>query len=182
VTFDKPTPDSRKKSMLIARITIGSLLVIMIVLTWYKMGVPGVRQGFKESFTMFGSILPSMIPGFMLAGFIQLLLPSETISRWMGQESGFRGILIGTVAGAVTPGGPFTHFPIVATFLTKGAAVGAVCAYIASWALLGVNRILVWELPLLGPQIAFIRIASCIFVPPVVGILGQALYNRLHHG
>ena len=126
-------------------------------------------------------VLPHLILGFALAGFLTVLLPSEVIVRLMGEGTGLRGLLFGTLAGALTPGGPFTHFPILASFLSKGAAVGPVCAYIAAWALLGLNRFLVWELPILGPHVAFARVISSLWVPPVVGWLGMACHRWLRH-
>ena len=71
----------------------------------------------------------------------------------------------------LTPGGPFTHFPILASFLAKGAGTGPICAYIASWALIGVNRIIVWELPILGPRIVVARVLASFAFPPVIGWL-----------
>ena len=95
----------------------------------------------------------------------------------MGDETGVRGLLVGTVAGMLTPGGPFTHFPILASFLSKGAAVGPVCAYIAAWALIGLNRFVVWELPILGPRVAGVRLLSSLAVPPIVGWFGGWLFR-----
>ena len=79
----------------------------------------------------------------------------------------------------LTPGGPFTHFPILASFLAKGATVGPVSAYIAAWSLIGVNRIIVWELPLLGPQITLARVLASLWVPPLVGWLAGWLFRAL---
>lgn len=126
---------------------------------------------------LFLSVLPNLVLGFALAGFLHVLLPSELIVKLMGHESGIKGLFIGTLAGTLTPGGPFTHFPILASFLAKGAGVGPVCAYIAAWALLGLNRFLVWELPILGSQIALARLASSVWFPPIIGWFGATLYR-----
>jgi len=156
---------------------VGSLVVIAAVIAWRTGGPAKVGEALGSGAKLFVSILPSLILGVALAGFLYVLIPSETIGGWLGEESGLRGLLVGTVAGALTPGGPFTHFPIVASFLSKGAGVGPVCAYIAAWALLGVNRFLVWELPILGSQIALTRLVSSVWVPPLVGWLGAMLYR-----
>lgn len=158
---------------------IGTLVAICAVLTWRTGGPQRVGQALASGGGLFLAVLPNLILGFSLAGFLHVLIPSELISQWMGHNSGLRGLLVGTVGGMLTPGGPFTHFPILASFLAKGAAAGPVCAYIAAWALLGLNRFVVWELPILGPRIALARFASSVAVPPLVGWMGGWLYRVL---
>ena len=79
-----------------------------------------------------------------------------------------------TVAGSLTPGGPLTSFPVVIALYAAGANKGALVAYITSWAMIGIQRIIVWELPLLGPDITFIRVSASMLLPIIAGIL--ALY------
>ena len=49
-------------------------------------------------------LLPVLILAFFLAGLVEVLLPKELLTHWVGGESGFKGILIGTCLGAVAPG------------------------------------------------------------------------------
>jgi uncharacterized membrane protein YraQ (UPF0718 family) len=156
---------------------VGMLACLAAVAAWRTGGAHRVGQGLLSGANLFVSVLPNLILGFTLAGFLYVILPQDLIVRWMGHESGLRGLFIGTAAGMLTPGGPFTHFPILASFLSKGAAVGPVCAYIAAWALIGVNRIIVWELPILGPRITLVRFLASLGVPPLVGWLGGWLYR-----
>ena len=167
------------QSMWRSWLLIGTLVLVCAAAAWRTGGPPRIGQALASGGSLFLSVLPNLILGFTLAGFLHVLLPAELISRWMGQGSGIRGLFIGTAAGMLTPGGPFTHFPILASFLSKGAAVGPVCAYIAAWALIGLNRFLVWELPILGPQIALVRFASSLAFPPLIGFLGGALFRLL---
>jgi ABC-type amino acid transport system permease subunit len=51
--------------------------------------------------------LPLLLLGFAVAGLVQVLLPRELISRWLGAEAGAKGILIGCVAGGLVPGAPY---------------------------------------------------------------------------
>jgi uncharacterized membrane protein YraQ (UPF0718 family) len=158
-------------------LVIGTLVAIAAVIAWRSGGPARVTQALASGGGLFLSVLPNLVLGFALAGFLHVLLPQELISRWMGHGSGVTGLLIGTGAGMLTPGGPFTHFPILASFLSKGAGVGPVCAYIAAWALIGLNRLIVWELPILGPKIAAARFLASVAVPPFIGWLGGVLYR-----
>ena len=161
-------------------VVIGVLVIICTVIAWRTGGWMRVGQAVGSGTALFISILPNLILGLTLAGFLHVLLPKEIISSWMGHESGLRGLVVGTTAGMLTPGGPFTHFPILASFLSKGAGVGPVCAYIAAWALIGLNRFFVWELPILGPKVAMARFLASLAFPPLIGWLGGSIYRLFH--
>jgi uncharacterized membrane protein YraQ (UPF0718 family) len=168
-----PSVQSLWRSWLI----IGTLVFVCAIFAWRAGGSARVSQALGSGASLFLAVLPNLILGFTLAGFLHVLLPGELISRWMGEGSGMRGLAVGTLAGALTPGGPFTHFPILASFLSKGAAVGPVCAYIAAWALIGLNRFIIWELPILGPKVALVRFLASMWAPPLIGWIGGWLFR-----
>ena len=66
---------------------------------------------------LFGTMLPKVLAGCLIGAFVTLLLPRETIVKWVGADSGIGGILVATVAGAILPGGPFTIYPVAGAFL-----------------------------------------------------------------
>jgi uncharacterized membrane protein YraQ (UPF0718 family) len=55
-------------------------------------------------------VFPRLLVVFALAGMIQVIIPTEYVSKMIGEGSGVKGILIATVAGAFTPGG-LREFP-----------------------------------------------------------------------
>src|SRR3989338_5986013 len=165
------------QSMWRSWVIVGSLILICAVVAWRSGHPEKVWQAIASGTALFVGVLPNLILGFALAGFLYVLLPQDIVSSWMGGGSGFKGLLVGTAAGMLTPGGPFTHFPILASLISKGAAVGPVCAYVAAWALIGLNRFVVWELPILGPKIALVRFLASMGVPPLIGWLGGWLYR-----
>jgi uncharacterized membrane protein YraQ (UPF0718 family) len=159
---------------------VGALVVVCAVVAWRTGGTPKVADALGSAAALFVGVLPNLILGFALAGFLHVLLPGDLISRWMGEEAGFGGIMAGSVAGMLTPGGPFTHFPILASFLAKGAGVGPVCAYVAAWGLVGINRFVVWELPILGPRVALVRFAASFAIPPFIGWLSGLVFRAIN--
>ncbi len=158
---------------------VGSLVLLCAAVAWRTGGWPRIGEALASGTQLFLGVLPNLLLGFALAGFLHVLIPRDLISIWMGDGTGGRGLLVGTLAGMLTPGGPFTHFPILASFLSKGAGVGPICAYITAWALLGLNRLLVWELPILGPPLASVRFLVSAGLPFLVGWLGGWLYRAL---
>ncbi|MBI2084278.1 MAG: permease [Candidatus Aenigmarchaeota archaeon] len=120
-----------------------------------------------------------IIAAFFISSMLILILPKEQIVSWIGRESGWKGLTIGAGLGAVTPGGPFLTFPILVAFTQSGAGVGAIISYLTSWSLLGVHRVLAWEVPFLGWKFVLVRLAVSLLVPIVLGFLGQWLYDAL---
>ena len=106
------------------------------------------------------------------------LVSPEAVTQWVGREAGLRGLLVGTAAGALTPGGPFIAFPLLAVLLKGGASIGAVTAYLSAWALLGLHRVVAFEIPILGWRFAAIRFVVSLVAPPLLGFLAQLLATR----
>jgi hypothetical protein len=97
---------------------------------------------------MFQSV-PLLIAAFAIAGLVSVVVPREFIARWVGAESGFRGVAVGAAAGALTPLGPYVAYPIGAAILRAGAGIGPVVAFATGWGLLPVAR-MPWGSPSWG--------------------------------
>ena len=155
---------------------IMAVLAAVLVLTGYYKGEH--INGLKEAMTMTIQLMPLLILALIIAGMVRVLLPHDTIVKWIGNESGMRGILVGTVAGAFTPGGPYVSMPIVAGLLHSGASMGTTVAYITGWSLWAFSR-LPLEIGILGWRFAFIRLASVMILPPIAGFSAQFITKFL---
>ncbi|MFC1964431.1 permease [Chloroflexota bacterium] len=164
----------RLPPMLIPTIIMGFLAIILVFISYQK----GVQiQGLKASWTMLIQVLPLMVLAFVVAGTIQSLIPQEMISKWVGAESGFRGILIGSVVGGFAPGGPFVSLPIAAGLMRVGASVGTMVAFITGWSLLAFTR-MAMEIGVLGWKFWLIRLACTFFFPPIAGLIANIFFSR----
>ena len=161
--------------MLIPTIIMGLLAVVLIFISYNKGGGEHIL-GLKAGGSMLLQIAPLLIFAFIIAGMVQVLLPVEMISKWVGTESGFRGVLVGTVVGGFSPGGPFVSLPIAAGLLRVGASVGTMVAFLTSWSLWGVSR-LPLELGIMGWRFTLIRIACTFFFPPIAGFIANRLFS-----
>ena len=160
--------------MLIPTIVMGLLAIILVFLSYQK----GVHiQGLKVSGNMLIQIIPLLVLAFIVAGMVQVLIPHEIISRWVGTESGFRGILIGTVLGGLAPGGPYVSLPIAAGLLRTGASVGTMVAFLTGWSLLAFSRMPL-EIGIMGWKFTLIRLACTFFFPPIAGLIANTLFLR----
>lgn len=142
---------------------------------WVVQG-PGVfREVLHDDLGLMATVFPRVLLALMVAGLVQAVLPRDKVAYWVGSESGFRGIVIATVAGALTPGGPMTSFPFVVALYMAGADRGSLVAYLTSWELLGFQRFMVWEVPLLGPEFALLRGLANLPLPILAGLLARKL-------
>lgn len=120
-------------------------------------------------------LLPRVAAAQIVAGFIWVLVPRERMSAFLKRNSGKRGLVIATAAGCVTPGGPASAFPFLAILAGSGADRGILVAYITSWALLGIQRIIVWDIPLMGIDFSLLRFLIGVPLPIIAGLLARRL-------
>ncbi len=164
-----------KNSMIIPT-AIMALLAIVLLAIGYQRGDGSHVTGLKNAVNTTLYIIPLLIFAFIVAGMVQALLPTEAVSKWVGTESGMRGILIGTVAGALSPGGPYVSFPIAAGMLKAGAGAGTLVAYLTGWSLIALVR-LPMEVGILGWKLTVVRFACTFFFAPIAGIIAHVLFS-----
>ena len=166
--------------MLIPTIIMGVLALTLLSIGYFR-GQGQHLTGLKSALSMTVQILPLLVFALIVAGMVQALLPRELISRWVGVESGMRGLLVGTVAGALAPGGPYVSLPIAAGLLRSGAGIGTMVAFLTGWSLWAVSR-LPMEVGILGWRLTLIRLASTFFFPPIAGWIAQTLFAGIRPG
>lgn len=160
--------------------TVIMLLVAAVLLAVVYVKVPGAAErGLRATVALILEIMPRMVAAFVIAGLIQAIVPQEVIASWMGRGSGIRGIFIGMVMGTLTPGGPMMHFPIIASLYKLGIGIGPLVSYLTAWSLIGFQRIIMWELPFLGPRVVGVRVVVSMLFPVVAGWLSELLWSKL---
>jgi uncharacterized membrane protein YraQ (UPF0718 family) len=158
-------------------VMMAAAVVTLIVVYWKSPQAAG--HGLNATGALILEIIPRMVAAFTLAGLIQAVVPQETIVKWMGHGSRGRGILIGMTLGTVTPGGPMTHFPIIASLFKVGVGVGPLVSYLTAWSLFGLQRIVMWEIPFLGAKVVAVRVAVSLFFPFLAGWLSELVWEKI---
>lgn len=129
------------------------------------------RAGFVRAAQQLIVLVPRMLLALIAAGFMVTLIPTDLIARYLGEESGLMGILIGTVAGLFVPSGGVVAFALAAAFVTRGASVPALVAFLTGWSVFAAHRVVIFEIPLLGGRFARMRLLSVMILPPIAGAL-----------
>ncbi|MBS3809192.1 MAG: permease [Desulfobacterales bacterium] len=141
----------------------------------YKKGDGSHIRGFRTAKNTFTNIAPLLLVAFILAGFMQVVIPPELIKTWLGEEAGLKGILIGSIGGALIPGGPYIAFPIIAAVFKAGAGLGTAVACVTGWALWGVITTM-FELAIIGHRFTFLRLGLVLIFPPAAGIMANMFF------
>lgn len=136
-------------------------------------------KGLQASGRLFQTVWVELALGFVLAGLIEVLIPAASISRWLGAGNLHQGILAGWAAGLVMPGGPYLFFPVAAKLFADGASAGALIAFLTAKILVSPVRMLTYEAPLLGWPLTLARLLPALLLPPVLGWIGQWLFDLL---
>ena len=160
---------------------ITTLAIASAAIVFFRDGQARFLAILFDDVGLFGTMLPKVLAGCLIGAFVTLLLPRETIARWVGAESGIAGILLATVAGAIMPGGPFTIYPLAGALLAAGADAGAACAFVIAWTLIGYTRAIVWELPFFGADFVLWRVIFSLPLPILAGFAARAIWRAVAH-
>ena len=163
---------------------LGALVLTAVVVALLTGGWQLAFDGLKKAGQLANTVWMRLLLGFTLGGLVQVLVPRGLIARWMGHTSGLKGILVGSYIGAIMPGGPYVFLPVLASIYSAGAGVGPVIALLTGRTLLGIQMLVVWQIPFLGVEIPLARYIACLFIPPLVGLGGAAVFRmvtRLSH-
>jgi uncharacterized membrane protein YraQ (UPF0718 family) len=155
---------------------MGGLTLLLVLLAFFK-GPDVPLRGFQATFGLLQDVWLPLLLGFCLAGFFDVLVPRELLVKWMGEQSGTRGILIGWLIGLLMPGGPYVVFPLAASLFKQGVEVGPLITFITAKSLLSPTRLFSWEIPFLGWPLAVARAIPSFILPPLVGIVSQRLFH-----
>ena len=149
---------------------LAAVAVVLAILAYLK--DPGLPMlGVKNGVSMLAFVIPRMVVAIILAGLMQVLVPQDFVSRHFGQGGGVRALVLATLAGVVTPGGPMVTVPFMVVLANSGAALSSLVAYMTAWSLFGLQRIIAWEAPLMGWRFVVARVVPSLAFPVLAGWL-----------
>jgi hypothetical protein len=141
------------------------LFVAVLALLAAMRGRMLLNDGLRTGAVEFLHLLPRIGIGVVGSGYIAEVLPRTLIAPWLGPESGLTGVVLATLGGALTPGGPVVGFAIGAAALKGGAGTPQVIAYSTAWALYAIHRLVLYEVPMMPPRVVWLRALVCLPLP-----------------
>lgn len=176
--------EPRQQIPLVDGMTILFLVIAVVsgALLWMFRGGGEVLLAVRDAGLLLLAVLPIVIMAVIMGAYVQKLVTPSLARRWVGTESGIRGLLLATVAGALTPGGPFAAFPLVVGLYHAGASLTVCVTYVTAWGVLGVQRVLVWEIAFFGIDFVLLRFLVSLPLPFLAGLLTGLLFADRRHG
>ncbi len=129
-----------------------------------------------EARRMLINILPLLLLAFTIVGFIEVLVPKEALQSWLGADSGWRGLVIGPVIGALVQGGPFAFFPLFDSIFRDSVTVGTAVAMISAWGMINIGH-LPYEFAFLGYRFVLLKYSLYIALPTLAGLVAQLIFG-----
>ena len=150
-----------------------------LVLVGYYQGNNLHITGLQISAKMIVQMMPLLLLALVIAGMSQVFAAQqeEFITKWLGPESGLRGIMLASVAGTLTTGGPVVTVPLLAGLLRSGSSIGVAVAYLTGWGAWSLAR-LPLEVAILGWKFTLISVASVCLLPPIAGLIAQTFFSK----
>lgn len=145
------------------------ITLIMLIILFFINYSLGVKALSITAFS-FKEMLFVIPPVFILLGLLDTWVPKETIVKYMGEDSGIKGVLLSLLIGSAAAGPLYGAFPVAAIFMKKGVKFTNVMIFLGAWSTTKIPMIL-FEMASLGTKFAFTRL--------VVDIFGIIIISRI---
>lgn len=167
-----PAP-GRRKAVDPSFLILATLAVLAALAVAWQSGPVRVLEIAATYLGFLFVLSPKVLCGFFVAAAVPILVPREVLARWIGRDSGLRGLGVASLAGALVPGGPMMIFPLAASFRLAGAGTPTIIAFVTAWSLYGLNRTVIWEMSFLNIDFVLLRVAICLPFPILLGWLAS---------
>lgn len=145
--------------------------LLFLVISFFK-DKKKTKISLKKAWKAFENILPEFLVVLLLVGVLLALLNAEVISKIIGADSGWLGVLLASIVGAITLIPAFIAFPMAAMLLQGGAGYMQIGAFVSTLMMVGVVTMPV-EMKYFGKRLTILRnILAFLFSFVVAYIIG----------
>jgi len=154
-------------------VLIIALADLLVWVFWPAQAAPVIRNTWDYLVEM----VVILIPVAMLMGLFEVWVPKQLIGKYLGRESGWKGVLLALLFGTAPTGPLYVAFPIAAMLLKKGASPLNVIILLEAWAAIKIPQLLI-EARFLGPSFMLVRLALTVPSAILMGWLIQKGIER----
>jgi len=154
-------------------VNIGLYVVTAVLLLYsYYKDKKKTKMALKKAWKAFENILPEFLVVILLVGVLLAVINPDVISKIIGSDSGWIGVVFAAVVGSVTLIPGFVAFPTVAMLLKSGAGYMQIGAFVSTLMMVGIVTMPV-EIKYFGKKLTIYRnILAFIFSFIVAYIIG----------
>lgn len=134
---------------------------LLLWLFWPPLSAPVLRN----TWDYLTEMILILIPVAMLIGLLDVWMPKQLIGKYLGRESGWKGMALSGLFSTAMAGPLYVALPIAGMLLRKGASPLNVVIFLNVWAAIKIPQLVV-ETKFLGPAFMLTRLA--LTVPSVI--------------
>ena len=157
-------------------IILYSLAIILLAASYLK-DKSKTKKALKKAWKSFENILPELLVIMILIGVLLAVVDHELISSLLGESSGWFGVILASIIGAITLIPGFVAFPTAALLLKGGAGYMQIAAFVSTLMMVGIVTLPV-EVKYFGKKISYTRnVLAFMFSFIVAIVVGMAVTN-----
>jgi uncharacterized membrane protein YraQ (UPF0718 family) len=147
--------------------------IILLVISVFK-DKKKTMMSLKKAWKAFENILPQFLVVLLLVGVLLAVLNTEVISKVLGADSGWLGVVLSAIVGAITLIPGFVAFPMAAMLLQGGAGYMQIGAFVSTLMMVGVVTMPI-EIKYFGKKLTILRnvlaFVFSFFVALIIGLV-----------
>ena len=148
---------------------------VTLVLLWvsFMKDKNKTKMSLKKGWKSFENILPEFLVVILFVGTLLAVLDPAMISKLIGGDSGWIGVILASLVGSITLIPGFVAFPTAALLLQAGAGYMQIAAFISTLMMVGVATMPV-EIKYFGKKMTLMRnLMAFIFSFFVAYVIGK---------
>ncbi len=150
-----------------------TIVIVVIILMFFPAKTDAVVSTSKEYFIEMMIVLPAVM---IIMGLFAVFISDETVLKYLGKNSGVKGIAIALFLGALPTGPLYIAFPLAATLLKKGSRISNIIVFLSAWACIKLPQELV-ELQFLGLDFMLSRLILTIIFVIIMGFVIEKIFE-----
>lgn len=155
-------------------IALYGITALLLIISFFK-DRQKTLVALKKAWKSFENILPQFLVVLIIVGVMLAVVNPEFISKIIGKDSGWLGVIFAALVGAITLIPGFVAFPLAAMLLQGGAGYMQIGAFVSSLMMVGVVTFPV-EIKYFGKKMTILRnLLAFVFSFFVAFIIGLAV-------
>lgn len=132
-----------------------AITIILLFISYLK-DKKKTMQALKKAWKAFENILPEFLTVIMIVGVLLAVMNPQVISKIIGGNSGWIGVILASIVGSITLIPGFVAFPTAAMLLENGAGYMQIAAFVSTLMMVGIVTMPV-EIKYFGKKLTVLR-------------------------
>ena len=132
------------------------LIAIVLLIVSFVKSREKTKKALLKAWKSLKNLLPMLLGVILLIGLMLSIIDTKVISKIIGSQSGFYGVMLASLVGSITLIPGFIAFPTAALLLTGGAGYIQIAAFVQTLMMVGIVT-LPMEIKYFNKKVAILR-------------------------